>query len=314
MKIALIVPVYNEKENIIPFLDRAIPALEKINISYEIIFIADPSSDGTEELILEKINNNKNIKLIVMSRRFGQPAALLAGIKNTDADYAVLIDVDLQDPPELIPEMYYQAKLGYDVVMARRNKKIGENYIRKIISYIGYKFISKLSDTNIPENIGEYRLISKKIINIIKPMEERDFFLRGIISYIGFKQKIIDFDRTYRKKGETKYNKYLGSLRIGLNGIFSFSTKPLHFITMLSFASFVVSFLVFVIYLFLTYFGFYVFKYQFFIIILIFVVSSLIFFSQGIISEYLARLISDIKKRPNFIIDKKYNFTDENLS
>ena len=143
-------------------------------------------------------------------------------------------------------------------------------------------------------------------------MEERDFFLRGIISYIGFKQKIINFDRISRKQGETKYNKYFGSLRIGLNGIFSFSTKPLHFITMLSFASFIISFAIFIIYLFLTYFGFYVFKYQFFIIILIFVVSSLIFFSQGIISEYLARLISDIKKRPNFIIDKKYNFTDEN--
>ena len=176
MKIALIVPVYNEKDNIIPFLEQAIAAVEKINISYEIIFVADPSEDGTVELILDRIKYNKNIKLIVMSRRFGQPAALLAGIKNTDADYAVLIDVDLQDPPELIPEMYQQAKLGFDVVMARRNKKIGENFIRKIISSIGYKIISKLSDTNIPENVGEFRLISKKIINNIRSMEERDFF------------------------------------------------------------------------------------------------------------------------------------------
>jgi glycosyltransferase involved in cell wall biosynthesis len=312
MKIALIVPVYNEKDNIIPFLEQAIAAVEKINISYEIIFVADPSEDGTVELILDRIKYNKNIKLIVMSRRFGQPAALLAGIKNTDADYAVLIDVDLQDPPELIPEMYQQAKLGFDVVMARRNKKIGENFIRKIISSIGYKIISKLSDTNIPENVGEFRLISKKIINNIRSMEERDFFLRGIISYIGFKQKIINFDRISRKQGETKYNKYFGSLRIGLNGIFSFSTKPLHFITMISFASFATSIVIFTSYLFLTYLGFFVFKYQFFTIILIFVVSSLIFFSQGIISEYLARLISDIKKRPSFIIDKKYNFSDEN--
>tara|TARA_B100000787_G_C16199307_1_gene303713 strand:+ start:4072 stop:5016 length:945 start_codon:yes stop_codon:yes gene_type:complete len=311
MKIALIVPIYNEKDNISGFLERTIPVIEQIGINYEIIFIADPSSDGTEEIVLDKIKYNKNLKLIIMSRRFGQPAAMLAGIKNTEADYVVLIDVDLQDPPELISEMYKHAQLGYDVVMARRNKKIGENLIRKVVSSIGYSFISKLSDTNIPKNVGEFRLISKRVVNHIKSMEEKDFFLRGIISYIGFKQKIITFDRISRKEGVTKYNKYLGSLRIGLNGIFSFSTKPLHIITMLSFASFTFSTITFFTYLFLTYFNFFVFKYQFFIILLIFVVSSLIFFSQGIISEYLARLISDIKKRPNYIIDKKYNFSDE---
>lgn len=310
MKISIITPIYNEKVNILIFLKRIIPILKDIPLEYEIIFVADPSSDGTEALILEEIQKNKNIKLITMSRRFGQPAAMLAGIKNSNADYLVLIDVDLQDPPELIKEMYEMAKQGYDVVLARRNKKIRENIIRKFISYIGYFLIWLLSETKIPINVGEFRLITKRVADEIKLMEERDFFLRGIISYIGFKQKIINFDRYERTEGTTKYNKYFGSLKIGLSGIFSFSTKPLHFITLLSSLSFFISFFIFISYIILTFFGFFVFKYQFFLIVLIFVVSSLIFFSQGIISEYLARLINDIKKRPNYIIDKKYNFEE----
>jgi glycosyltransferase involved in cell wall biosynthesis len=310
MKISIISPVYNEKENILIFLKRIIPILNDIHLEYEIIFVADPSSDGTETLILDEIPKNKNIKLITMSRRFGQPAAMLAGIKNSNSDYLVLIDADLQDPPELIKEMYEQAKQGYDVVLARRNKKIRENLIRKIVSYIGYFLIWLLSETKIPKNVGEFRLITKRVVDQIKLMEEKDFFLRGIISYIGFKQKIINFDRDERAVGKTKYNKYFGSLKIGLSGIFSFSTKPLHFITLLSSLSFFISTFVFISYMLLTFFGFFVFKYQFFLIVLIFVVSSLIFFSQGIISEYLARLINDIKKRPNYIIDKKYNFDE----
>jgi dolichol-phosphate mannosyltransferase len=175
---------------------------------------------------------------------------------------------------------------------------------------MGYFLIWLLSESKIPKNVGEFRLITKRVADQIKLMEEKDFFLRGIISYIGFKQKIINFDRDERKEGTTKYNKYFGSIKIGLSGIFSFSTKPLHFITLISFLSFCIANFVLISYTVLTFFGFFVFKYQFFLIVLIFVVSSLIFFSQGIISEYLARLINDIKKRPNYIIDKKYNFEE----
>ena len=158
-------------------LIRIIPILKDINLEYEIIFVADPSSDGTETLILDEIPKNKNIKLITMSRRFGQPSAMLAGIKNSNSDYLVLIDVDLQDPPELIKEMYEQAKQGYDVVLARRNKKNRENLIRKIVSSIGYFLIWLLSETKIPKNVGEFRLITKRVVDQIKLMEEKDFFL-----------------------------------------------------------------------------------------------------------------------------------------
>ena len=311
MSLSVVVPVYNECENINSFLERLIPVIERINIKYEVIFVLDPSSDNSEEIILENIKNNINIKLIKMSRRFGQPAAMLAGIKNSSYDYAVLIDVDLQDPPELIEEMYSYTKKGYDTILAERTSKIGENFLRKTIASTGYFLISKLSDSKIPMNVGEFRMISKKIIGYISDLEEKDFFLRGASSYIGFNSKTLKFDRQQRKQGTTKYNKYTGSLKIGLNGIFSFSTKPLHYITFLSFLSFVFSLLIFIFYLVLTGLNLFVFKYQFFVIILILFVSSLIFFSQGIIAEYIARLVPDIKKRPSYIIDKKYNFDNK---
>jgi dolichol-phosphate mannosyltransferase len=311
MSISIVVPIYNECENVQNFLDRLLPVIEKINVQYEVIFVLDPCKDNSEEIIINNINKNSNLKLIKMSRRFGQPAAILAGIKNCSHEHAVLIDVDLQDPPELIQEMYDYAKKGYDTILAERSSKIGENFLRKIIANVGYFLISKLSDTNIPMNVGEFRMISKKIINHIKDLEERDFFLRGANSYIGFSNKIIKFDREERKKGITKYNRFTGSLRIGLNGIFSFSTKPLHFITVISTLSFILSLSIFIVYLVLTGLNFFVFKYQFFVIILILLVSSLIFFSQGIIAEYIARLVPDIKKRPPYIIDKKYNFDNK---
>ena len=305
--ISIVTPIYNEEKNITPFLDRIVPVLEKMQIKYEIIFVMDVSDDNTERVVLNRIEKNNNIKLIVMSRRFGQPAAMLAGLNNSSGENLVFIDVDLQDPPELIPDMYNEITKGFEVVLAKRKKKINENTIRKFVSTIGYFIINKLSDTNIPQNIGEYRMISKKIINQIKDLKENEFFLRGIVSYIGFKQKVIEFERKGREIGETKYNKFTGSFRIGLNGIFSFSTKPLHLITILSSISFISSLTIFVLYLALTFLKLFVFKYQFFIITLILLVASLIFFSLGILSEYLARLIIDIKKRPSYIIDKKYN-------
>ena len=305
--ISIVTPIYNEEKNITPFLDRIVPVLEKMQIKYEIIFVMDVSEDNTERVVLNHIEKNNNIKLIVMSRRFGQPAAMLAGLNNSSGENLVFIDVDLQDPPELIPDMYNEIIMGFEVVLAKRKKKINENTIRKFVSTIGYFIINKLSDTNIPQNIGEYRMISKKIINQIKDLKENEFFLRGIVSYIGFKQKVIEFERKGREIGETKYNKFTGSFRIGLNGIFSFSTKPLHLITILSSISFISSLTIFVLYLALTLLKLFVFKYQFFIITLILLVASLIFFSLGILSEYLARLIIDIKKRPSYIIDKKYN-------
>jgi polyisoprenyl-phosphate glycosyltransferase len=308
-EISLVTPVYNEQNNIVPFVKKIEEVMKRINQSYELIFILDPGNDNTENIILEEIQKNKNIKLIINSRRFGQPASMLAGLENSNGKYIVFIDVDLQDPPELIEKMYININQNNnDVVLAQRTSKLNENILRKNIANFGYYLISKLSDTFIPKNVGEFRMISRRVADKLIEMQDFDFFLRGIVSFVGFKQKIIQFERPQRKIGHTKYNPYTGSIKIGLNGIFSYSLKPLHIITITSTISFILSTLVFTLYMLLTLLDLFVFKYQFFIITLILVVSSAIFFSIGIISEYLARLIPKIKQRPIYIIDKKINF------
>lgn len=315
MKVSVIVPVYEEEDNIEPFLIRTINSLNNFS-DYEIIFILDPSrndSDNTEKVILANCTINKKIKLITLSRKFGQPAAMLAGLRNCTGEIIVVMDVDLQDPPEKIIEMYEILNLNnVDIVLAKRKSKIGENFIRKFISSTGYYIIEKLSDTKIPYNVGEFRMMKRKVVDHIINLNENVFFLRGATSFVGFQTMTVDFDRESRKIGETKYNKYTGSLPIGLNGIFLYSTKPLHFVTLFSLIFFIFSVVSFLSYCVLTFFKFFVFKYQFFIIILILLLTSMIFLSQGIIAEYIARIIPDIKKRPQYIINKKINFFDEN--
>ena len=269
-EISIITPVYNEQDTIVPFVNKIEEVMKRINQSYELIFILDPSADNTENIILEKIKDNNNIKLLINSRRFGQPASMFAGLENSNGKYIVFIDVDLQDPPELIEEMYKTIKQSNnDVVLAQRTNKLNENIIRKNIAKIGYFLISKLSDTNIPKNVGEFRMISRRVGNKLIEMQDFDFFLRGIVSFVGFKQKTIQFERPQRKIGHTKYNPYTGSIKIGLDGIFSYSLKPLHIITITSTISFILSTLVFSLYIILTSLDLFVFKYQFFIIVLI---------------------------------------------
>lgn len=312
MKISLVTPVYNEEENINYFLENTIPILSKHFLDYEIIFVLDPSDDNSEKIILEHCKNNKRIKLITLSRRFGQPASILAGLHHCTGDVTTIIDVDLQDPPELLVEMKTtMLQEASDIILAKRKSKIGENLLRKFISSVGYWFIEKLSNTRIPNNVGEFRLFNRKILNYLISFEEKEFFLRGATSFVGFKTSFVDFHRISRKQGQTKYNKYIGSLKIGLDGIFLYSTKPLHIITIISFFLFLFSTVIFILYLILTSLKVFLFKYQFFIITLILLVSSLIFFSQGIVAEYIARIFSDIKKRPVFIIDKKINFDEK---
>ena len=174
--ISLIVPVYNEEKNISIFLNRVVPIISKID-KYEIIFCLDPSHDNTEQIIEKEINSNKNIKLIKFSRRFGQSNCIFAGIKkNSSGEKCVIIDVDLQDPPELIEEMNNKIKEGYDCVYAQRIKREGESFIRIFLTSLYYFLINKFSGHSIPKNAGEFRMFSKKIILEIKSLNERNFF------------------------------------------------------------------------------------------------------------------------------------------
>ena len=225
--LSVVVPVYKEEGNIRPFLARMVSVLSKMVIQYEIILCLDPSPDDSQQIIEDEIKTNPNIKLIIFSRRFGQPAATMAGILSCKGRNCVVIDIDLQDPPEIIPQMYEKLKEGYEVVGARRRSRKGETVTKKLVSRIGYRFISKISDVDIPADVGDFRIMTRKVIREIERLQETHGFLRGLVSFVGFRQTIIDYDRDKRHSGHGKYNRTMGSVKIGLNGVIGFSSKPL---------------------------------------------------------------------------------------
>ena len=310
LEISLVVPVRNENENIKPFLQRTENVLNKIGKSYEIIFALDPSTDNTEKVIMDEIKRNKNIRLLVFSRQFGQPSATIAGILNSKGAYCVIIDVDLQDPPEIIEELYKKVILGYEVVYAKRKSRKGESFFKKIIASLGYYLINKLSDIHIPKDAGDYRIITRKIITHLKKLNESHGFLRGMVAYVGFKQTYIEYHRDERFIGKSKYNKFFGSLKIGLNGLIGFSSRPLFLMSITGFVIAIFSFLLGIWYLFQKISGINLTLGLTTTVILISFFAGIQLLGLGLLGEYVGRIYDEVKKRPKYIVDKKINFDD----
>jgi glycosyltransferase involved in cell wall biosynthesis len=217
--ISVVVPVYKEAGNIRPFLERTEAVMARMGGSYEIIFSLDPSPDDTEAVILHEIKRNPAVKLILFSRRFGQPAATMAGILNCIGEKCVVIDVDLQDPPEVIEQLSNKMAEGYEVVYAMRSSREGETLIKRAVSYFGYSVINRLSDVQIPRNTGDFRVMSRRVIEELRRLSESHGFLRGMVAYVGFKQAAVLYKRDARLTGTGNYNRLIGSLRIGINGL-----------------------------------------------------------------------------------------------
>ncbi|MCX6602625.1 MAG: glycosyltransferase family 2 protein, partial [Acidobacteria bacterium] len=307
-EVSLIVPVYKEEINIRPFLARAEAVFTSMGKTYEIIFALDPSPDRTEEVIMEEINRNQNIKLLVFSRRFGQPAATMAGILCCKGDTCVVIDVDLQDQPELIAPMYAKLGEGYEVVYAKRRSRKGETLVKRVISHVGYTLINKLSDVQIPRNTGDFRIMTRRVIEELRQLNESHGFLRGLVAFVGFKQAFIEYDRDERFSGAGNYNRLTGSLTIGLNGLISFSSRPLFVMSMgglvLAGFSFMLG-------------GWYVLQKLIGIdltpglsttILVVSFFAGVHLLGLGLIGEYVGRIYDEVKRRPMYIVDKKTNF------
>ena len=308
--ISIIIPVYNEAQNITVFVKRMTNEVKKITNNYEIIFALDPSTDDTEEVILKEIEKNNKIKLMVFSRRFGQSAATMAALKNSKGERCLIIDCDLQDPPELLNEMYTKMDQGYDVVLAKRKSRKGETVIKKSVAAFGYNLINKISDVRIPINSGDFRLISKKIVNYLNEFDEPNAFLRGLVAYVGFKQTFIEYDREERFSGISKYNKYLGSIKIAFNGLFGFGSKPIFFMSLLGFVFALLSFLIGIYYIIVKLVDPNITPGLSSTILIISFFSGLQLIALGILGEYIGRIYDEVKKRPKYIIDKKINFDE----
>jgi glycosyltransferase involved in cell wall biosynthesis len=308
MLLSLVVPVYKEEKNIPEFLRRLRPILAGVTEDYEIIFSLDPSPDRTEDVILEHRAKDQRIKLLKFSRRFGQPMATLAGLQYSRGDAVIVMDVDLQDPPDLVQEMVAKWREGFDVVLPQRRERTGEPWIKKLVAGTGYKVINKIADVRIPPNTGDFRLMSRRVVEEVVRLKESHGFLRGMVAVVGFKQCLIPFDRPARFAGETNYNRFLGSLRIGFNGIFCFSTYALTLSTMAGFAIAGASFLIALAYLIMKLAGFPFPIGNPTVVILILFLGGIQLISVGILGEYIGRIYEEVRSRPKYIVDRAEGF------
>ena len=311
-EISIVVPTYNEEENIKPFLQRTEKVLDKLGKSYEIIFALDPSSDNTEKIILDEIKRNKNIKLLIFSRQFGQPAATMAGISSCKGSYCVIIDVDLQDPPEIIENLYNKIISGYEVVYAKRKSRKGETFFKKMISSIAYYLINKFSDIHIPRDTGDYRIFSRRVINHLVKLKESHGFLRGLVAFVGFNQSFVMYDREERFAGKSNYNKFFGSLKIGFNGLIGFSSKPLFLMSVSGFLIAMLGFLLGIWYIFQKITDINLTPGLTTTVILISFFAGVQLLGLGLLGEYVGRIYDEVKQRPKYILDKKIKFADNN--
>jgi glycosyltransferase involved in cell wall biosynthesis len=306
--LSIVVPVYREEKNIPEYLRRIRPVLAAVTEDYEIIFSLDPSPDRTEDVILENRAADERIKLLKFSRRFGQPMATLAGMQYASGQAVIVMDVDMQDPPELIQQMAAKWREGFDIVLPQRRHRTGEPWIKKAVSAVGYKVINRIADVQIPPNTGDFRLMSRRVVNELLKLKESHGFLRGMVAVVGFRQVIIPFDRPPRHTGETNYNRFFGSLRIGFNGIFCFSTYALQLSTILGFVIAGFSFLLMGIYLFYKLMGWTILWGNPTLVILISFLGGIQLISVGILGEYIGRIYEEVRARPKFIVDHAVGF------
>lgn len=299
--LSLIVPMYNEEKNLDMFFSRVLAVLAKLTPDYEILCINDGSTDTTLEKLLEYRQSNAAIKIINLSRNFGKERALTAGLDYARGDVVVPIDADLQDPPELIEELVHTWREGYDVVYATRRVRRGESLMRRSITAVFYILLNKLSDIPIPRDTGDFRLLDKRVVKALCQLPESGRFMKGLFSWVGFKQTSIVYDRQPRYAGKTSWS-YWRLWNFSLDGFTSFSFLP---VRIWSYVGFCISLLaiIFAVILILSVLikGIDVPGYASLMVVLLFL-GGMILVSLGIQGEYIGRIFNEVKKRPLYFV------------
>jgi len=298
---SIIIPIYNEQENIHKLYDRLKSVMSGMNVSHEFVFVNDGSRDRSMILIKELAAKDNSVHYINLSRNFGHQIAVTAGIDHVRGKAIVIIDADLQDPPELIAEMYAKMKEGFEVVYAKRKSRKGESALKKLTAKWFYRILASITSIDIPVDTGDFRLMDRKIVDVLRTMPEQQKFLRGQISWIGFNQTYVEYNRDERQGGETGYT-YKKMLRFALDGITSFSNLPLKFATA---AGFVVSGITFIVILYALYARFiskdFVPGWTSLILAVLFI-GGVQLITIGIIGEYISRLSANVRNRPLYIM------------
>ncbi len=305
--LSVVIPAYNEEDNVVPVYERLARVLDaERDLDWEVIFAVDSATDATADLILELRRRDPRVKMLRLSRRFGQPMATLAGLSFAGGDATVVMDCDLQDPPELIPQLVERWREGYDVVSARRRRRAGETILRRVIAGAGYRVIARISEVEIPPDTGDFRLLSRRVVDNVLALKESHGFLRGLVGLVGFRQTSVDYDRPPRAAGSTKYSRLYGSLLIGLNGVVGFSRYPLQMISLGGIAFALLAFVLAIAYAILKLAGVAFPLGNPTIVIVVAFFSGIQMLSLGVIGEYVGRTYDESRQRPKFIIESTH--------
>jgi dolichol-phosphate mannosyltransferase len=309
--ISIVIPTYFEEKVIAITYTRVKDIFSKLSFNCEIIFVNDGSGDRSLEILKEIALRDKTIKIISLSRNFGHQIAITAGIDAAKGDAIIVMDADLQDPPEVIIQLIQKWEEGYEVVYAKRQERYGESHFKKITAGIFYRALSKLSQIKIPNDTGDFRLIDRKIKYNLLNIREKNRYVRGLISWVGYKQTFVEYNRQARYAGETKYP-LKKMITFALDGITSFSVFPLKIALNIGFVSVIIAFILILYALYASLFtpestmpG-----WTSTLIVVVFF-GGIQLFTIGIIGEYIGRIFEESKNRPLYIIAEKINFNDE---
>lgn len=301
--LSVVVPVYNEAEGISYFHERATTALSRIEgCDFELVYVDDGSRDGSYDIMRKLAEGDPRVRIVKFSRNFGHQIAITAGLDYARGDAIVFIDADLQDPPETIAELVAKWNEGFDVVYARRNKRPGETAFKLFTATMFYRLLRSVANVDIPPDVGDFRLISRNVADVLRNMKEKDRYIRGLVSWIGFNQTAVLYDRDERYAGETKYP-LRKMIKFALDGITSFSSAPMRIATWLGNIVSAMAFLYLIIIIAQAILGYTVPGFASIMVAVLFL-GGVQLICLGILGEYLGRVFNEVKPRPIYIVQE----------
>lgn len=312
VKYSIIIPAFNEEEVLDVSYGRIREVMDSLDGPYEMIFVNDGSRDRTLEILQRLAAQDKHVKILSFSKNFGHQIAVTAGLDHAKGQAIIIIDCDLQDPPEVIPKMVEQWKNGYDVVYGKRLKREGETFFKKLSAFLFYRVLSSMSAQPIPLDTGDFRLIDRKVCDAICSMREKSRFLRGMVSWVGYKQTAVEYHRDARFAGETKYP-LSKMMKLAGDGITSFSSKPLRIAAVVGGAVCFLSLLYMLLSLILMWCGVYTAPGIAYAIAALALLDGIIMLLLGIIGTYIGRIFDEAKDRPLYLLSEKINFDEGDI-
>jgi len=305
-RLSLVVPVYNEAEGIRTFHTRASAVMKTLpDLDYEIIYVDDGCKDGSYPILEEFAAADEKVRVVKLSRNFGHQIAITAGLDHATGDAIVFIDADLQDPPEVILQMIAKWREGFDVVYGQRRRRQGESAFKLATAAVFYRMLRSLASIDIPPDVGDFRLISARVGQQLRALREKDRYIRGLVSWVGFKQTAVVYDRDERVAGVTKYP-LRKMLKFALDGLTSFSTAPLRLATWMGYGASFLAFLYLVVVLIQVAMGVTVDGWASIMVVALFI-GGVQLICLGILGEYIGRVFNEVKPRPIYIVEEIAN-------